>query len=99
MELDIAKMQQMLQFWQKNQDDQPQLTLLELMQKAAEANEEFDESLAVMMDKLHDPSHLEPIENPKLLKLKSAHRLALTGTPVENRLLDLWSIRPLHSKC
>jgi SNF2 family DNA or RNA helicase len=38
------------------------------------------------------------IKNPKaaqtkaLLQLKANHRLALTGTPVENRLLDLWSI-------
>ncbi len=38
------------------------------------------------------------IKNPKaaqtkaILKLPSQHRLALTGTPVENRLLDLWSI-------
>ena len=38
------------------------------------------------------------IKNPKaaqtkaILKLSAAHRLALTGTPVENRLLDLWSI-------
>ncbi len=38
------------------------------------------------------------IKNPKaaqtkaILKLESRHRLALTGTPVENRLLDLWSI-------
>jgi len=36
-------------------------------------------------------------QNPKaeqtkaILKL-APHRLALTGTPVENRLLDLWSI-------
>jgi SNF2 family DNA or RNA helicase len=38
------------------------------------------------------------IKNPKaaqtkaILKLEAQHRLALTGTPVENRLLDLWSI-------
>ncbi len=38
------------------------------------------------------------IKNPKaaqtkaILKLDSQHRHALTGTPVENRLLDLWSI-------
>lgn len=38
------------------------------------------------------------IKNPKtaqtkaILKLQANHRLALTGTPVENRLLDLWSI-------
>ncbi|KPQ33886.1 MAG: superfamily II DNA/RNA helicase SNF2 family [Phormidium sp. OSCR] len=38
------------------------------------------------------------IKNPKtaqtkaILKLKAQHRLALTGTPIENRLLDLWSI-------
>ncbi|NMF66994.1 DEAD/DEAH box helicase [Brasilonema octagenarum] len=38
------------------------------------------------------------IKNPKtaqtkaVLKLSAKHRLALTGTPVENRLLDLWSI-------
>ncbi|MFB2891698.1 DEAD/DEAH box helicase [Aerosakkonemataceae cyanobacterium BLCC-F50] len=38
------------------------------------------------------------IKNPKaaqtraILKLEAPHKLALTGTPVENRLLDLWSI-------
>jgi len=38
------------------------------------------------------------IKNPKaaltkaILKLEAPHRLALTGTPIENRLLDLWSI-------
>jgi SNF2 family DNA or RNA helicase len=38
------------------------------------------------------------IKNPKaaltkaILKFPASHRLALTGTPIENRLLDLWSI-------
>lgn len=38
------------------------------------------------------------IKNPKaaltkaILKFAAPHRLALTGTPIENRLLDLWSI-------
>ncbi|MBF0517908.1 MAG: DEAD/DEAH box helicase, partial [Nitrospirae bacterium] len=38
------------------------------------------------------------IKNPKsaqtkaVLKLEAHHRVALTGTPIENRLLDLWSI-------
>ena len=72
MELDLSKMQQMLQFWQSHQDTQPELTLLELIQKTAAANEELeveaDDSLAAMMANLHDPSQLEPIENPLLLQ-------------------------------
>jgi SNF2 family DNA or RNA helicase len=38
------------------------------------------------------------IKNPKaaltkaILKFNAPHRLALTGTPIENRLMDLWSI-------
>jgi len=73
-ELDQAKMQQMLDFWHKYQHKQPEMTISELMQKAAEANEELevelDESLANMMANLHNPSSLEPIENPPLLQGK-----------------------------
>ena len=38
------------------------------------------------------------IKNPKsaqtraIFKLQARHRLAMTGTPIENRLMDLWSI-------
>lgn len=72
MELDHTQMQQMLEFWQKYQQEKPELTLQELLQKVSEAGEEIevepDESLARMMAKLQDPSHLEPIENPTQLQ-------------------------------
>lgn len=72
MELDRVKMQQMLEFWQKNQEEKPEITLLELMKKASEASEEIevepDESLAAMMAKLNDPSQLEIIDNPAQLQ-------------------------------
>ena len=72
MELDQNKMQQMLEFWQNHHQEKPELTLQELLQKASEAGEEIevepDESLAVMMAKLNDPSHLEPIDNPSQLQ-------------------------------
>ena len=38
------------------------------------------------------------IKNPKsaqtkaIQKLKATHRIAMTGTPIENRLMDLWSV-------
>lgn len=72
MELDQNKMQQMLEFWKAHQQDQPELTLLELLQKATEVTDdlevEADESLAAMMASLNDPSRLEPIENPTQLQ-------------------------------
>jgi SNF2 family DNA or RNA helicase len=72
MELDQVKMQQMLDFWQAHHQEKPELTLLELIQKASEAGEEIevepDESLAEMMAKLNDPSQLEIIDNPAQLQ-------------------------------
>ena len=71
-ELDQAKMQQMLDFWQAHHQEQPELTLLELMQKASEPSDEIevepDESLAEMMAKLNDPIRLEAIDNPAQLR-------------------------------
>jgi SNF2 family DNA or RNA helicase len=71
MELDVAKMQQMLEFWQSHQETQPELTIRELIQTAA-TNEELevepDASLAAMMANLNDPSQIQPIENPPLLQ-------------------------------
>ncbi|MCU0533003.1 MAG: DEAD/DEAH box helicase [Hydrococcus sp. Prado102] len=72
MELDQQKMEQMLEFWKTHQQETPELTLLELLQKATEATEDLevepDESLAAMMSSLNDPSRLEPIDNPTQLQ-------------------------------
>lgn len=65
MELDRDKMQQLLEFWQQNADEQPEMTLLEFLQKSAEAGDdweiEHDEALSAMMAKLQDKSQLEPV--------------------------------------
>jgi SNF2 family DNA or RNA helicase len=72
MELDRKKMQQMLEFWQTKGKETPEMTLLELMRKATEAEDELevehDESLAEMMAKLRDNSRIEAIENPSQLQ-------------------------------
>ncbi|MEM7555558.1 MAG: DEAD/DEAH box helicase [Cyanobacteria bacterium P01_A01_bin.84] len=65
MELDRDKMQQLLEFWQSHGDEQPEMTLLEFLQKSAEVGDEWeiehDEALSAMMAKLQDKSQLEPV--------------------------------------
>ncbi len=65
MELDQDKMQQLLEFWQSHGDEKPEMTLLEFLQKSAEAGDEWevehDQALSGMMAKLQDKSQLEPI--------------------------------------
>lgn len=74
MHLDQDKMQQMLAFWKKQQQDNPELTLLEFMRLTAEGNEnlevEFDrdQTLAEMLTKLNDKSRLEAIADPTRLQ-------------------------------
>ncbi|MDJ0572747.1 MAG: DEAD/DEAH box helicase [Pleurocapsa sp. MO_192.B19] len=62
-ELDLAKMQQMLEFWQKHDSETQQMSLLELLQREAEAGTELeferDETLSEMLLKLNDKSQLE----------------------------------------
>ena len=69
MELNPEKMQQMLEFWQKNQQSDTQLTIFELLHKSSEMTEEFevelDEDLNVMMKQLTSPSSLTVIDNPR----------------------------------
>jgi SNF2 family DNA or RNA helicase len=74
MHLDQDKMQQMLAFWKKQQQENPELTLIDFMRLTAEGGEDvevvFDrtQTLAEMLDKLHDKSRLEVIADPAQLK-------------------------------
>jgi len=47
---------------------------------------------AVILDEAQAIKNPESLVAQAIFELESDHRLALTGTPVENRLLDLWSI-------
>ena len=46
----------------------------------------------VVLDEAQNIKNPKAAQTKAILKLEAHHRLALTGTPVENRLLDLWSI-------
>ncbi len=70
MELDQAKMQEMMAFWQKHRAENPELGLLDFMQMAAQQGDDVevdfsrDRTLVNMMAKLNDTSALVPVENP-----------------------------------
>ncbi len=67
MELDQDKMGQMLAFWQQHADAKPQASIPALLKKLAEEDLyelERGDSLAMMLDKLADPSRMEPIRDP-----------------------------------
>jgi SNF2 family DNA or RNA helicase len=46
----------------------------------------------VVVDEAQNIKNPQAAQTRAIMKLEAAHRLALTGTPVENRLRDLWSI-------
>ncbi|MCP4402198.1 MAG: DEAD/DEAH box helicase [bacterium] len=46
----------------------------------------------LVLDEAQNIKNPQAAQTKAILKLQAKHRLALTGTPVENRLLDLWSI-------
>lgn len=46
----------------------------------------------VVLDEAQNIKNPVAAQTKAILQLQADHRLALTGTPVENRLLDLWSI-------
>ena len=46
----------------------------------------------VVLDEAQNIKNPKAAQTKSILKITAKHRLALTGTPVENRLMDLWSI-------
>jgi SNF2 family DNA or RNA helicase len=70
MELDRDKMQQMLEFWQKQQKENPELSLLQLMKLAAAEEEDLEiefernQALSDMLTKLNDKSQMELTSEP-----------------------------------
>ena len=46
----------------------------------------------IVLDEAQNIKNPAAAQTKAVLSLKAGHRIALTGTPVENRLLDLWSI-------
>ncbi|TAF58006.1 MAG: DEAD/DEAH box helicase [Oscillatoriales cyanobacterium] len=70
MELDKDKMQEMLNFWKKHREENPDVSLIDFMKLTAEgeASEDLeverDRALSDMLEKLHDKSRLELITDP-----------------------------------
>ena len=72
MELDPEKMQQMLDFWQQQQAENPELSLLDFMKLTADEDLEVeydrDDVLSTMLTQLNDKSHLEQMPDPETLQ-------------------------------
>jgi len=67
------------------------ITSYTLLQKDVEEHEKIDFAYVILDEAQHIKNRLT--RNAKSVKrLKSAHRLILTGTPIENSLLDIWSL-------
>ncbi len=62
-----------------------------LLRRDLEALQKFHFS-AVILDEAQFIKNPSAQVTQSVKQLKATHRLALTGTPLENRLLDLWSI-------
>ncbi|HEY9641754.1 MAG TPA: DEAD/DEAH box helicase, partial [Coleofasciculaceae cyanobacterium] len=70
MQLDREKMQQMLEFWKKAQQDNPEMSLLDFMRLTADSEDELeldwerDQLLSDMLTKLNDKTRLEVMPDP-----------------------------------
>jgi SNF2 family DNA or RNA helicase len=62
-------MQQMLEFWQKHQEEHPEVGLLEFMKLVGDEDVELaidlDDQLSQMLSKLTDKTHLELSPDPE----------------------------------
>lgn len=67
------------------------ITNYALLRRDLEELKQF-EFRAVILDEAQNIKNPDALVARAAKQLKAAHRLALTGTPLENRLLDLWSI-------
>src|SRR5947209_3808502 len=72
MELDREKMQQLLQFWQTHQDEEPEVTLLDMLKLGTEREDDLewdhDQTLKDMLSQLHDKNAFAPIDDPQALQ-------------------------------
>lgn len=74
MELDQDKMRQMLEFWKTQQQENPELSLLDFLKLTAGGDREVEiqvdrrDALSQMLGKLRDQSQLQPIDNPTHLQ-------------------------------
>jgi SNF2 family DNA or RNA helicase len=72
MELDRARMAEMLAFWQSRRQANPELTLLDVLQLAGEADDDLewdhDDAVAAMLSRLQDKSAFAPISDPPDLR-------------------------------
>jgi SNF2 family DNA or RNA helicase len=74
MELDPKKMQQMLAFWQQQQAENPEMSLLDFMKLSAEGDEDLeveydrDDLISTMLTQLNDKSHLKTMPDPDQLQ-------------------------------
>ena len=74
LELDQDKMRQMLEFWKTQQEENPELSLLEFLKLTASDDDSLElqvdraSSLADMLEKLGDKSQLQPVDNPQHLR-------------------------------
>ena len=72
MELDREKMQQLLEFWQTHQNEEPEITLIDMLKVGTERGDDLewdhDQTLQDMLSQLNDKNAFAPIDDPQALQ-------------------------------